>query len=51
MEVWQKCNQDENIIYERPDGDINAALEATNITYPTETYYPPGEYKSHDEIV
>ena len=51
MEVWEKCNQDENIIYVRPSGNINAALEATNITYPTETYYPPGEYKSHDDIV
>ena len=49
MEVWNKCNQDENVIYERPFGDVNAALVATNIAYPTETYYPPGEYKSHDK--
>ena len=51
MEVWNKCNQDENVIYERPFGDVNAALVATNITYPTETYYPPGEYKSHEKHV
>ena len=38
MEVWQKCNQDENIIY------VNGGnVERTETNYPTNTYYPPGK--------
>lgn len=43
MEVWNKCNQDENVIYERPFGDVNAPYEAKPSIYPTDTYYPPGK--------
>ena len=40
MEVWEKCNQDENVAYV-DDGFGNVFVEMA--AYFTETYYPPGK--------
>ena len=43
MEVWKKCNQDENIGRARPNADNNAAFRSYAVNNPTNTYYPQGK--------
>ena len=43
MEVWKKCNQDENIGRARPSADNNAAFRSYAVNNPTNTYYPQGK--------
>ena len=46
MEVWKKCNQDENIGRARPLGTTNwqnLPVRTYAVENPTNTYYPQGK--------